>query len=98
MVIKEDQHWTVKVINDENDRICVKCGDKRRSTLDSEGNNGLKESKRPKFLDEYIQEKGKERGFFKPNFLQNANKLSKSNRKAPNSRVEIVNKRQFNRS
>ena len=24
----------------ENDRFCVKCGDKRRSTLDSEGNNG----------------------------------------------------------
>ena len=45
---------------DENDRFCLKCGDKRRSTLDSEGNNGLKESKRPKCLDEYIKEKGKE--------------------------------------
>ena len=40
---------------DESDRFCVKCVDKRRSTLDSEGNNGLKESKRPKFLDDYIK-------------------------------------------
>ena len=38
-----------------------------------------------------IKVKGKERGgFFKPNFLQNANKLSKSNREAPNSRAEVV--------
>ena len=74
---------------DENGRFCVKCGDKRRSTLDSEGNNGLKESKRPKSLDEYIKEKERG-GFFKPKFLENANKLSKSNRKAPNSRVEVV--------
>ena len=42
----------------------MKCGDKRRSTLDSEGNNGLKENKRPKSLDEYIKEKRKERGVF----------------------------------
>ena len=71
--------------------LCVKCGDKRRSTPDSEGNNGLKESKRAKSLDEYIKEKGKERvGFFKPKFLQNANKSGKSNRKAPNSRAEVV--------
>ena len=55
---------------DESGRFCVKCGDKRRSTLDSEGNNGLKESKRPKSLDEYIKGKGKERGFFKPKCLQ----------------------------
>ena len=76
---------------DENDRFCVRCGDKRRATLDSEGNNGLKESKRPKSLDEYIKEKGKERGgFFKLKFLQNANRSSKSNRKAPNSRAELV--------
>ena len=36
----------------ENDCFCVKFGDKRRSTLVSEGNNGLKKkSKRPKSLD-----------------------------------------------
>ena len=50
--------------DDEDDWFCVKCCDKRRSALDSEGNNGLKESKRPKSLDEYIKEKGKEWGFF----------------------------------
>ena len=49
---------------DKNDRFCVKCGDKRRSSLDSEGNNGLKGSKMPKSLDEYIKEKGKEGGGF----------------------------------
>ena len=77
--------------DDEDDWFCVKCCDKRRSALDSEGNNGLKESKRPKSLDEYVKEKGKERGgFFKPKFLQNSNKSSKSNRKAPNSRAEVV--------
>ena len=69
----------------------MKCGDKRRSTLDSEGNNGLKENKRPKSLDEYIKEKRRERGvFFKPKFLQNANKSSKSNSKAPNLHAEVV--------
>ena len=46
---------------DENDRFCMKSDDKRRSALDSEGNNGLKESKRPKSLDECIKEKGIER-------------------------------------
>ena len=76
---------------DENDRFCVRCGDKRRATLGSEGNNGLKESKRPKSLDEFIKEKGKEKGgFFKLKFLQNGNRSSKSNRKAPNSRAELV--------
>ena len=76
---------------DENDRFCVKCRGKRRSTLDSESDKGLKGSKRSKSLDEYIKEKGKERGgFFEPKFLQNANKSSKSNRKAPNSRAEVV--------
>ena len=76
----------------ENDRFCVKCGDKRRSTLDSEDHKGLQESKRPKArINEYIKEKGKERGgFFKPKFLQNANKSSKSNRKSPNSCAEVV--------
>ena len=54
----------------ENDRFCMKCGDKRRSTPGSKGNNGLKESERPKSLDEYIKEKGKKTGsFFKPKFL-----------------------------
>ena len=75
---------------DENDHFCVKCNDKSRSTVYSEGNSGLKESKRPKSLDKYIKEKGKERGFFKPMFLQNANKSSKSNRKASNLREEVV--------
>ena len=76
---------------DENDRFCVKCGDKRRSTMDNEGDKGLKKSKRTKSLDEYIKDKGKERGgFFKPKFLQNANKSIKSNRKAPNLRAEVV--------
>ena len=61
----------------ENDRFYVKCFDKRISTLDKEGDKELKESKRPKSLDEYIKEKGKERGdFFKPKFLQNADKSS----------------------
>ena len=52
---------------------------------------GLKESNRPKSLDEYIKQKRKERGgFFKSKFLQNANKSSKSNRKASNSRAEAA--------
>ena len=51
-------------LHDENDRFCAKFGDKSRSALDSEGNNGLKESKIPKSLDEYVNEKGKERGGF----------------------------------
>ena len=64
---------------DENDRFCVKCGDKRIWTLDSKGNNGLMESKIWKSLDVYIKEKGKERiGSFKPKFLQNVNKPRKS--------------------
>ena len=46
---------------DENDRFCVKRGSKRRSTLDSEDDNELNERKRPKSLDQYIKEKGKER-------------------------------------
>ena len=75
---------------DENDRFCVKRGDKRRSTLNSEDDNQLKERKRPKSLDQYIKEKGKERGrLFNPMFLQNANKSSKSNRKALNSCAEV---------
>ena len=78
-------------LDDENDWFCVKCCDKRRSALDSESNNGLKESKRPKSSDEYVKEKEKEGGgFLKPKFLQNSNKSSKSNRKAPNSRAEVV--------
>ena len=61
------------------DCFCVQCGDKIKSTLDSEGNNRLKENKRPKYLDEYIKEKRKKRlSFLKPKFLQNANKLSKT--------------------
>ena len=76
---------------DENDYFCVKCNDKNISTVYSdEGNSALKESKRPKSLDKYIKEKGKERGFFKPMFLQNANKSSKINRKASNLREEVV--------
>ena len=38
---------------DENNRFCV-------TTLDSECNNGLRKSKIPKSLDEYMKEKGKE--------------------------------------
>ena len=38
---------------DENDRFSV-------TTLDSEGNNGLRKRKRPKSLDEYMKEKGRE--------------------------------------
>ena len=68
----------------------MQCGDKIKSTLDSEGNNRLKENKRPKYLDEYIKEKRKKRvSFLKPKFLQNANKLSKNNSKGPNSRAEV---------
>ena len=75
---------------DENDRFCVKRGDKRRSTLDSEDGNELKERKRPKSLDQYIEEKGKERGrFLNPMCLQNVNKSSKSNPKALNSCAEV---------
>ena len=58
-------------LHDENDRFWPKFGDKRRSALDSEGNNGLKESKVPKSLDEYVNEKGKERGgFLKQSFCK----------------------------
>ena len=75
---------------DENDRFCVKRGDKRRSTLDSEDDNELKERKRPKSLDQYIKEKGKERRrLLNPMFLENANKVSKSNPKALNSCAEV---------
>ena len=35
---------------DENDRFCVRCGDKIRSTLVSEGDKGLKESKKTKLF------------------------------------------------
>ena len=38
---------------DENNRFCV-------TALNSEGNNGLRKSKRPKSLGEYMKEKGKE--------------------------------------
>ena len=75
---------------DENDRFCVKRGSKRRSTLDSEDDNELNERKRPKSLDQYIKEKGKERWrFLNPMFLQNAYKSSKSNSKALNSCAEV---------
>ena len=58
-------------LSDENDRFCVKFGDKRRSTVESEGGKGLKESKRRKSLDEYFKEKGKKRrDFFKPKFCK----------------------------
>ena len=78
-------------LHNENDPFCVKCGDKRISAMESKGDKGLKESKRPKSLDEYIKEKGKERGgFIKPKCLQNANKSTKSNRKAPNSCAEVI--------
>ena len=51
----------------------------------------LNESKRPKSLDEYIKQKGKEIGrAFKPKFLQNANKSSKSNQKPPNSGAKVI--------
>ena len=66
---------------DENNRFCV-------TALNSEGNNGLRKNKRPKSLDEYMKEKGKEWGFSEPKFLQSSNKSSKSNWKTPNSRAE----------
>ena len=84
--LKKSIDFTTRV----NDRFCVKRGDKRRSTLDSEDDKELKESNIPKSLDQYIKEKGKERGrFYKPKFLQNANKSSKSNQKALNSCAEV---------
>ena len=77
-------------LRDENDRFGVKRGDKRRSTLDTEDDNQLKERKWPKPVDQYIKEKGKERGrLFNPMFLKKANKSSKSNRKALNSCAEV---------
>ena len=51
-------------LSDENDRFCVKFGDKRRSTVESEGGKGLKESKRRKSLDEYFKEKERREEIF----------------------------------
>ena len=83
--------YSCEELYNENDRFCIKYGDKRIWTLDSKGNNGLIESKISKSLDVYIKEKGKERrGSFKPKFLQNVNKPRKSNRKAPDLLAEVV--------
>ena len=71
---------------ENSDRFCVKCGRKRKSLDDS--TSGTKKSKS---LNEYMKEKGKERGcFFKAKFqlTKNNSKNLKKSRKPPDLRSE----------
>ena len=73
---------------EDSDRLCVKCGCKRKLLDDS--TSGAKKSKS---LNEYVKEKGNERGgFFKAKFLlsKNNNKDLKKSRKPPNLRSEVL--------
>ena len=73
---------------EDSDRFCVKCGCKRKLLDDS--TSGTKKSKS---LNEYVKEKGNERGgFFKAKFQlsKNDNKDLKKSRKPPNLRSEVL--------
>ena len=73
---------------EDSDRFCVKCGCKRKLLDDS--TSGTKKSKS---LNEYVKEKGNERGgFFKAKFQlsKNNNKDLKKSRKPPNLRSEVL--------
>ena len=73
---------------EDSGRFCVKCGCKRKSLDDS-----TSETKKSKFLNEYVKEKGNERGgFFKAKFQlsKNNSKNLKKSRKPPNLRSKVL--------
>ena len=73
---------------EDSDRFCVKCGCKRKLLDDS--TSGTKKSKS---LNEYVKEKGNERGgFFKAKFQlsKNNSKDLKKSRKPPNLRSKVL--------
>ena len=73
---------------EDSDRFCVKCGCKRKLLDDS--TSGTKKSKS---LNEYVKEKGNERGGFfkaKSQLSKNNSKDLKKSRKSPNLRSEVL--------
>ena len=73
---------------EDSDRFFVKCGCKRKSLLDS-----TSRIKKSQSLNEYVKEKGKERGgFCKPKFQLSKNKSKdlKRSRKPPNLRSKVL--------
>ena len=70
-----------------NDRYCIKCGNKRKLDNQEIATESVKRS-RTESLDQFIQEKGKERrGFFKPKFKFNSRTSSNA---PPNLRSEVM--------